>query len=87
MALPANITDTAPKYNEPGWTDSRDKGETASFIFGLCKLKKKKKKLNKKEHIYVLILSYTDKGTENRGRRESQKQSKRGKTAGKKGNR
>ena len=44
MALPANITDTAPKYNEPGWTDGRDKGETASFIFGLRKLKKKKTK-------------------------------------------
>lgn len=88
MALPANIKDTAPKYNEPGWTDGRDKGETASFIFGLRKQQQQKnKKLNKKEHIYVLILSYTDKGTENRGRRESQKQSKWGKTAGKKGNR
>lgn len=47
MALPANITDTAPKYNEPGWTDGRDKGETASFIFGLRKQTNKKKQKTK----------------------------------------
>ena len=71
MALPANITDTAPKYNEPGWRDGRDKGETASFIFGLCKPKRKKKKLNKKEHIYVLILFLHRQG--DREQRESGK--------------
>lgn len=52
MALPANITDTAPKYNEPGWTDGRDKGETASFIFGLCKPKRKKNKIRKSIVMY-----------------------------------
>lgn len=56
MALPANITDTAPKYNEPGWTDGRDKGETASFIFGLSKLKKTKTKTKTKlKRAYLCI--------------------------------
>lgn len=42
MALPANITDTATKYYEPGWMESGDKGETASFILVYVNWKKKK---------------------------------------------
>lgn len=47
-ALPANITDTATKYCEPGWMDGGDRGETASFTAVHVHKEMKKKKEKKK---------------------------------------
>ena len=87
IALSANITDTATKYYEPGWMDGGDKGETASFI--AVHVNKKKKKLNKRESIYMYrYCPYTDKGTENGVSGVCQNtESRQGRTAGKEGNR